>query len=415
MLVGIVIAVLLAALLAGALVALWPIPRPPLASYAFVMGFPAGELSGQLLAVTVVVMAIGEGLGWPSGSLGATSLALGCASVLCYAVLLAGGLRARGEVRRSLEAVRGLHVAQPSGADGGWLRWWRTCLGAPVLRGPVRIVRDIPYADDGIRAHLLDVITPVGGAAGAPVMVYVHGGAWTIGSKRGQALPMLFELASRGWVCVSINYRLSPRATWPDHIVDVKRAIAWTKDHIGEHGGDASRLLAISGGSAGGHLAALAALTPNETAWQPGFESADTRLDACVSLYGVLEMTGDPTMSGHLGRSLVKLLERSVMKTPLGSSRAVYEAASPIRRITADAPTFLVLQGTKDTLVHVGIARAFVESFRSVSTSPIGYIELAGAQHAFDLLCSPRTTATTRGIVAYLDALVAARAAKPAG
>ena len=71
-------------------------------------------------------------------------------------------------------------------------------------------------------------------------------------------------------MCVAINYRLSPKATWPDHIVDCKRAVAWVRDHIAEYGGDPT-FLAVSGGSADGHLAALVALTPNATEWQPGF------------------------------------------------------------------------------------------------------------------------------------------------
>ena len=63
-------------------------------------------------------------------------------------------------------------------------------------------------------------------------MVYIHGGAWMIGEKREQGKPMMYELVARGWVCVAINYRLSPKATWPDHIVDAKRAVAWVKEHI---------------------------------------------------------------------------------------------------------------------------------------------------------------------------------------
>ncbi|EUA50325.1 alpha/beta hydrolase fold family protein [Mycobacterium xenopi 3993] len=83
-----------------------------------------------------------------------------------------------------------------------------------------------------------------------------------MGGKRHQAYPLMSHLVELGWVCVAINYRLSPRSTWPDHIVDVKRALAWTKTHIAEYGGDPD-WIAITGGSAGGHLSALAALTAN--------------------------------------------------------------------------------------------------------------------------------------------------------
>src|SRR5690606_14861447 len=103
--------------------------------------------------------------------------------------------------------------------------------------------------------------------AGAPVLVQVHGGAWVIGNKEQQAMPLLSHMADRGWVCVSINYRLSPRATWPDHIVDVKRALGWVKENIASYGGD-PEFVAITGGSAGGHLSSLAALTANEPEFQ---------------------------------------------------------------------------------------------------------------------------------------------------
>jgi acetyl esterase/lipase len=274
----------------------------------------------------------------------------------------------------------------------------------------VTVHRDLAYVDDGDPAHLLDVYTPSCGTSGAPVLVFVHGGAWVFGSKRSQGLPMLHELAARGWVCITCNYRLSPRATWPDHVIDVKRALAWARGNAHAFGGDPARFLAVAGSSAGGHLAALSALTANEAAWQPGFEEADTHVDACVALYGVLELTGDPELSGRLGRPTVVLLERTVMKAPLAQARAVYEAASPMHRLRSGSPPFLVLHGTKDTLVPVAVPRAFVTAFRTIATAPVCYMELPWAQHAFDLMCSPRTTATTRGVAAFLEALVSVKA-----
>lgn len=79
---------------------------------------------------------------------------------------------------------------------------------------------------------------------------------------------MMSHLAELGWVCVAINYRHSPRNTWPAHIVDVKRALAWVKAHIAEYGGD-PEFIAITGGSAGGHLSSLAALTPTTRSSSP--------------------------------------------------------------------------------------------------------------------------------------------------
>ncbi|HUD69280.1 MAG TPA: alpha/beta hydrolase [Acidimicrobiales bacterium] len=399
----------------GAATAFMRVKGAPLSNLVFTIGFVAGELAGQLLGLTACLAIVLSVLGWPSGTLGAVALGVALAAVIGFGVLVIVGLRSRGVVARSLASAR--WPRDPRGPRRpAWFRWWRVCLAIPRSGAGVRVDRDVPYVEDGGDvgdAHLLDVIRPRGDVTNAPVMLYVHGGAWVFGSKREQGLPMLYELASRGWVCVSCNYRLSPKATWPDHVVDVKRAVAWTKVHARDFGGDPSRFLAISGGSAGGQLASLAALTPNDPAFQPGFEDADTAVDACVSLYGVLEMTGDRSLMGRQGTALASLLSSKVMKVAVDEAPELYAAASPIERITAAAPAFLVLQGTKDSLVPVEVARAFVAKFERASSAPLGYVELPLAEHAFDLLCSPRSSATTRGIATSLEALVRARTSAP--
>ena len=214
-------------------------------------------------------------------------------------------------------------------------------------------------------------------------------------------------------MCVTINYRLSPKATWPDQIVDCKRAIAWVRRHIAEYGGDPS-FIALSGGSAGGHLAALAALTAGDPEWQPGFESEDASVDACVPFYGVMDMTGDPSASGLHGTGLLEMLERKVMKVTAAEHPEVFRRASPTERVHAGAPPFFVLQGGNDTLVPVEVARQFVDALRRVSDQPVAYAELPLAQHAFDVLASLRCQASTAGVIAFLDAVPAQRrAARP--
>jgi acetyl esterase/lipase len=282
-----------------------------------------------------------------------------------------------------------------------WGRWWRLTRAFPIRSRNIKVTKGLDYFGDRIRRHRLDVYAPKDGVVGAPVMVYIHGGAWVIGDKREQGKPMLFELVSRGWVCVSINYRLSPKGTWPDHIVDCKKAIAWVKEHISEYGGDAN-FVALSGGSAGGHLCALAALTAGDPLWQPGFEDADTSVDACVPFYGVMDMTGTMSGPGKYGPGLRRLLEQRVMKT---KSEEVFNQASPTYRVHPDAPPFFVLHGTNDTLVPINVARRFVAELRSVSKAPVLYAELPRAQHAFDVLASLRCQATTAGVASFLDAV----------
>ncbi len=235
--------------------------------------------------------------------------------------------------------------------------------------------------------------------AGAPVIVQVHGGAWVLGDKEGQAYPLLAHLAERGWVCVSVTYRLSPRATWPDHIVDLKRALAWVKDNIADHGGDPS-WVALTGGSAGGHLCSLAALTPNDPQFQPGFEQVDTAVQAAVPFYGVYDWTN---RDGTGRDDLLELLVDRVVKQPYESAMAVYEQASPMTHVGPDAVPMMLLHGTNDSLVPVAQARAMVDLLRDVSRNPVVYVEYPGAQHAFDVFASTRTKAAVAGIERFLN------------
>ena len=210
---------------------------------------------------------------------------------------------------------------------------------------------------------------------------------------------------------MTINYRLSPKATWPDHIVDCKRALSWVRDHIAEYGGDPG-FIAVSGGSAGGHLSALLALTSGDPDFQPGFEEADASVDACVPFYGVYDMTAGRGTS-HYDEGLLTLLERRVFKRKVADDPAVFEAASPLCRVNADAPPFFVVHGTNDTLVPVAEARGFVAALRAVSKSPVFYAELPYTQHAFDVLPSVRSAHAVAAVVRFLEGVRFRAAVKP--
>jgi acetyl esterase/lipase len=274
---------------------------------------------------------------------------------------------------------------------------WRTTWSR---RQYVEKTNIVTYGPHG-RANLADVWRrrdlPRDGKA--PVLLEVPGGAWAIGWRRPQAYPLMSHLADRGWICVAMNYRVSPAHSWPDHIVDVKRALAWVKDNIADYGGDPD-FVAITGGSAGGHLAALAALTPNDPEYQPGFPEADTSVVAAVPVYGRYDWF---TADGEGRREFIGYLERFVVKRQFTRFREIYTAASPIRRLRADAPPFFILHGANDSLIPVGEAREFVEQFREVSQSPVLYAELPGAQHAFDLFSSPRAYNSADAVGQFLS------------
>ena len=345
---------------------------------------------------------------------GPVGFALGGALVLGEAALGRLGwqsLRSAAGVREQLAEL------EPP-ADERRSRFPRRELALPPLMlrpRDVRHVRAVEYARDGDHPLLLDVYLPEEPAPAGPrpAIVQVHGGAWIAGSRSEQGIPLLNHLARHGWVGFNIDYRLSPRATFPDHVVDVKRAIAWVRAHAAEYGADPD-FVCLTGGSAGGHLCALAALTPGDPEFQPGFEDADTAVAAAVPFYGLYDLT-DP--EGIYYPELVEwVLERHVFKARLDDEPERYRAASPVHRVHAEAPPFLILHGERDTLVPVADARRFVAALRAVSESPVLYAELAGAEHAFDILPSVRTARVVEAIERFLATVRAGhRAVAPAG
>ena len=270
-----------------------------------------------------------------------------------------------------------------------------------MRRAGVERVRDLAYGPAGHRHHL-DVYRPRERSGLCPTLLQIHGGGWTIGRKDQQALPLMSRLASDGWVCVAANYRLSPRATFPDHLIDVKRALAWIRTEGPRHGADPD-FVVVTGGSAGGHLAALLALTANDPRYQPGFESVDTSVAACVPFYGVYDFLDRNGARGSA--SMVPFLERVVMKCSPTGDRARWDDASPIACVHAGAPPFFVIHGTHDALAYVEEARHFVAALRAVSANPVLYAELPGAQHAFDTFHSRRSTHAVDAVACFLGYL----------
>ena len=144
--------------------------------------------------------------------------------------------------------------------------------------------------------------------------------------------------------------------------------IAWVRSHAAEYGGD-PRTVIVAGGSAGAHLAAMVALTPNDPAFQPGFESADTSVAAAIGCYGYYGRVDGP-------------------------------GSSPLDRV-GDAPPFLFLHGDLDSSTLVEDTRELVARLRAVSTQPVVYAELPGAQHNFDLVFSLRYSQIIEAVAAF--------------
>jgi acetyl esterase/lipase len=234
----------------------------------------------------------------------------------------------------------------------------------------------------------------------APVMIFLPGGAWVHGGRILQGYALMSHLAEMGWVCLSIDYRVAPHHPWPQHMTDVKTAIAWARANVDKFGGDRN-FVTVAGTSAGGHLAALAGLTPNDPEMQRDLpDGSDTSVDAVVGIYGRYDWEDRSTVERA---RFVDFLERVVVKRKIARHPEIFRDASPIARTHAGAPPFLVIHGSGDTVIPVQQARDFVEKLRGESRSAVGYVELPGAGHGFDMTDGARTGSMATAIYLFLN------------
>eukprot|EP01062_Namystynia_karyoxenos_P001976 TRINITY_DN10690_c0_g1_i1.p1 TRINITY_DN10690_c0_g1~~TRINITY_DN10690_c0_g1_i1.p1 ORF type:complete len:540 (+),score=124.96 TRINITY_DN10690_c0_g1_i1:81-1622(+) len=308
----------------------------------------------------------------------------------------------------------------------------RSAMALPITQwGGLSITRGVVYSEaaPGLR---LDVYRRKGLEGPAPTLLYFHGGGWIAGDKALHSLPLLLGIATRGWLVLAANYRLSTvpmrpggrpgGATFPDHLHDCLRAVAWARGPDARSYGGGGGTLVVAGESAGGHLSCLVGLTHRVPRMlPPEMPAADLRVDGVVDLYGVHD-PGDTR--GHFaamrgGSGFRQFFRTTVLKTPK-TDAAAWEAVSPLWWVEhglADGaqptPPFLVVHGTHDSLVPVGDARSFVDALRAKraqwgdgkQTVRDVYVEVPGALHAFNFVHSPLTYALSDTVVRFISAV----------
>jgi acetyl esterase/lipase len=226
----------------------------------------------------------------------------------------------------------------------------------------VRIVRDVEYARVGDASLKLDLYVPVN-VKSPPLVVWIHGGAWKGGSKSN---PSVLPLTQRCYALASVNYRLSTVAQFPAQVHDIKAAIRYLRATAKEHGINAEQI-AITGGSAGGHLAALVGVTNGVkelegTVGEHLSQSSDVQ--AIAVFYGASNLTTILNQSTPHGLSVrVPALELLLGGQPDSKSQLA-KLASPVFHVDLRDPPLLWFHGDQDPQMPINQAHEMIGAYR---------------------------------------------------
>jgi len=230
--------------------------------------------------------------------------------------------------------------------------------------------KDVPFGRGGARDLLSDIYRPPEGRTKHTAIIHIHGGAFRRGSKEGARVAR--PLAALGYTGLAIQYRLAQEAPWPAQIEDVKAAIRWTRARADWLAIDPQRI-AVVGHSAGGHLALVAAGSPN----LPGLEGdggnagVDSRVAACIGFYprSIVPPAAD---SG----------DHPLLKADRGQD--AYRSIRPSSYVNPAFPPTLLLHGTADQSIPVEESVRLYEALKAEGV-PVEIHIIDGVTHMFDM------------------------------
>jgi acetyl esterase/lipase len=305
----------------------------------------------------------------------------------------------------------------------------RWSLGLPRTDDP-RWERDIafctiPGAD---RQLLCDLWQPPEGTHPSGLgFVFLHGSGWYLSDKDFGTRPFFRQLTAQGHVVMDVAYRLCPEVDMIDMVGDVKRAVAWMKSRAQRYGVDPEKIV-LAGGSAGGHLALLAAYAPNHPQLTPSdLQDCDLSVRGVVSLYGPTDLRAvyDRTVQTRtIGLPNVEIglpdaadaekTFRDAGRLDLlmgGHPNEVperYDLASPITHVHSDCPPTLQLYGDIDCVTSPD---AFPAIHRRLTDCGVPAVTIVypWTQHGFDLMLpnvSPPAQAALYEVERFLALMV---------
>jgi len=221
----------------------------------------------------------------------------------------------------------------------------------------VKVLRDLPYVEGGHERNRLDLYLPEKAEGQLPLVVWIHGGAWAMGSKEGcPAVP----LTTKGYAVASINYRLSQHAVFPAQIADCKAAIRWLRANAAKYHLDSDHI-GVWGASAGGHLVAMLGTAGGvkELEGTGGNLDQSSRVQCVVDWFGpsdLLTMAGSHDNPGSP--------EARLIGGPVQENKEKARKASPVTYVSKDSAPFLIMHGDQDKLVPLSQSEVLAEALK---------------------------------------------------
>lgn len=269
--------------------------------------------------------------------------------------------RARGMSWLALLALSGSSLAHAQGGHGH----------------EYREHKDVVYASVGGKELALDLYVP-SGVQNPPLLVWVHGGAWSTGTKAG--VPKQFVGA--GIATASLDFRQSTEARFPAAVHDIKAAIRFLRAKAGEYGYRTERV-AIGGSSSGGHLAALVGVTNGHQALEGsvgGHLRESSSVQAILDYYGASNLTTILAQSTAFGLSMRRpALERLLGALP-DQARELAELASPVAHVDRSDPPLLLFHGDQDPQMPINQAHELEGAYKAQGLD-VDFDVIHGAAH----------------------------------
>ena len=249
---------------------------------------------------------------------------------------------------------------------------------AQTSESDTRIVRDIEYASIDHHRLLLDLYLP-GKVEGAPLLVWVHGGAWRRGSRSRVPLNTLTE---NGWAIAAVDYRLTPVARFPAQVHDIKAAIRFLRAKAADYGFNVEKI-AIAGSSAGGHLAAAVGTTNGHKDLEGSVGAhleESSNVQAIVSLYGASNLTTILKQSTPHGLGVrIPALQLLLGGQPEDKTE-IARLASPVFQVDLSDPALLLMHGDQDPQMPINQSHELHGRYEALGL-PVQFEVVHGAAH----------------------------------